>query len=251
VAPGRSASRTRFLRVILRVQLATITIGTVAVVYVLGFRVHPHQVEFACLTAACCAAFGGVTTFFTQKAWRAQARRADAVTANGAGLAVSGQRVRPHRRAWQAVTLLGAVMLIAFVVLVDHYAGPSMDLESSGAPVEGVVTSVIGQGEAPVDGAIDVQYVYAGETFDAHIYRDDTSPFYHAGEVVTVDVDRSDPQVATAAGSDNEAPAMVVLLVALLLLGAAALFIGSVMLIAMRLARRKARRAIVRVDHSA
>lgn len=254
--PGRSRSRTRFLRVILRVQLATIAIGTVALVYVLGFRVHPHQVEFACLTAACYAAFTGITTFFIQKAWRARARtaarRADGeVTANSAGLAASGRNIRFHRRAWQSVTLLGAAMLIAFVVLVNHYAGPAMDLESSGAHVEGEVTSVIGQGQAPVDGAIDVQYVYAGQTFDAHIYRDDASPFYHVGEAVTVAVDSSDPQVATVGGSDNQGPAAVVLFVALLLVGAAALFLGLVMLIAMRLTRRKARRAIMQADDPA
>jgi Protein of unknown function (DUF3592) len=176
--------------------------------------------------------------------WAASAvlRPDDEAGASDADRQLTARRVVRQRRTWQSVALLGAAMLIAFFVLVNLYAGPTMDLESSGAHVEGVVTDVIGQGEAPFDGAIDVQYVYAGQAFDAHIYRDDDSPFYHVGEMVTVAVDPSDPQVATVGGSDNEPPAEVVLFVALLLLGATALFMGLVALLLTRLARRRARR---------
>jgi hypothetical protein len=246
----------RSVRIILRAQLGGIVLGTAALVYLLGFDSHPHHVLSACLTAACYAAITGSGTFFSQKAWRAQARKAGSaalrpdggVSTSGAGLEMTARRVVRHRRTWQLVALLGAAMLIAFFVLVNLYAGPTMDLESSGARVEGVVTDVMGQGEAPFDGAIEVQYVYGGQTFDAHIYRDDNSPFYYVGEAVTVAVDPSDPGVATVGGSDNEGPAEVLLFVALLLLGAVALLMGSLMLIGMRLTRRKARRTTVQAD---
>jgi Protein of unknown function (DUF3592) len=245
----------------LRVQLACLVVGAVALVYVLGFGVHPHQIGYACLIAACYVVFTGITTFFMQKAWRSQARSAAAnasrhtdgeVTADSAGLgAPRVQDVRSLRRAWQSMVLLGAAMLIAFVVLVNHYEGPAMALESSGAHVEGVVTSVIDQGEPPSDGAIDVQYVYAGQTFHAHIYRDDISPFYHVGEAVTVTVDPSNPQVATVGGSDNEGPGVVWLLVALLLLGGVVLLLGLGLLFSLWLAGRRARRATFITDHLA
>jgi hypothetical protein len=141
------------------------------------------------------------------------------------------------------MVLLGAAMLVAFVVLVNHYEGSATTLESSGAHVQGVVTSVIAQGEAPFDGSIDVEYVYAGQSFDAHIYRDDNSPFYHVGEAVTVTVDPSDPQVATVGSSDNQGPGMVLLLVVLLLLGGALVFLGLALLFGLWLTGRRARRA--------
>jgi hypothetical protein len=256
-------SRMRFPRVMLRVQLTCMALGAVAVVYVLGFGVHPHQVGYACLIAACYVVFTGIATFFMQQAWRAQARRAAAnaarhadgavTTENAGGLNAPGalEGLRSQRRAWLSVALLGAAMLIAFLVLVDHYEGPASTLQSSGVNVEGVITSVTGQGEAPFDGAVDVQYVYAGQTFDTHVYRDDNSPTYRVGEAVTVTLDPSDPQVATVGDSDNEGPGVVWLLVVLLLGGGFAVFFGLWMLVALRLARRKARRATVRADHPA
>ncbi len=136
-------------------------------------------------------------------------------------------------------------MLTAFLVLVVHYEGPASTLESSGVHVEGVVTSVIGQEEAPADGAVDVRYIYAGQTFDTHIYRDDNSPTYRVGEAVTVTLDPSAPQVATVGGSDNEGPGVVWLLIVLLLGGGCAVFLGLAMLIGIGIIRRKARRATV------
>ena len=149
------------------------------------------------------------------------------------------------------MTLLGAAMLTAFLVLVVHYEGPAQALESSGVHVGGVITSVTGQGEAPADGAVDVHYSYAGQAFDTRVYRDDSSPFYHVGEAVTVSLDPSDPQVATVGGSDNEGPVVVVVLIVLLLGGGTAVFLGLWMLIAMRLARRKAPSATIQADHTA
>jgi Protein of unknown function (DUF3592) len=243
----------RFARIMLRVQLACMAVGAVAVVYVLGFGVHPHQVGYACVVAACYVIFTGIATFFMQKAWRAQARSADAAASihadDGAtpDIAALGPRdvrhVRSLRRAWLSMVLLGVAMLVAFVVLVNHYEGSATTLESSGAHVQGVVTSVIAQGEAPFDGSIDVEYVYAGQSFDAHIYRDDNSPFYHVGEAVTVTVDPSDPQVATVGSSDNQGPGMVLLLVVLLLLGGALVFLGLALLFGLWLTGRRARRA--------
>lgn len=256
-------SRMRFARVMLLAQLAGMAVGAVAFVYVLGFGVHPHQVGYAFLVAAGYLVFAGIATFFTQQAWRALARRAAAhagggadgavTTENTAGLQAPGMRgdLRSRRRAWLSVTLLGAAMLIAFLVLVDHYEGPALALESSGAHVEGVITSVIGQGEAPVDGAVVVHYSYAGQTFDTHVYRSDTSPLYYVGEAVTVTLDPADPRVATVGGSDNESPALVGLLVVLLLGGGIAVFLGLFVLIGMSLTRRRARRASVRADHPA
>jgi hypothetical protein len=259
VMPDRSMSRRRFARVMLRVQLAGMTVGAIALVYVLGFSVHPHQVGYACLIAACYLVFTGIATFFTQLSWRAQARRAayaarhadGAVTTENAGrLDAPGVRgaFRSQRRAWLSVTLLGMTMLIAFLVLVDHYEGQASALESSGVHIEGVVTRVTGQGEVVLtkegevktDGAVDVQYVYAGQTFDTHIYLDDTSPTYRAGEAVTVTLDPSDPQIATVGGSDNEGPALVTLLAVLLVGGGFAVVLGLGMLIRTRLAQRRA-----------
>ena len=138
------------------------------------------------------------------------------------------------------MTVLGVAMLAGFLVLVVHYEGPAMTLQSSGVHVEGVVTSVIGQGEAPADGAVEVQYAYAGQTFDVRIYRDDESPVYQTGEAVTVTLDPSDPQVATVGGSDNTGPGVVWLLIVLLLGGGVAVFLGLWMLIALTLAGRRA-----------
>lgn len=252
----------RFARVMLHVQLAGIAVGAVALVYLLGFRVHPHQVGSASLIATCYVVFTGITTFFAQRAWRAQARRAAnaarqagsaRTTENAGGLGAPGmrKRLRSPRRAWILVTLLGAAMLTAFLVLVVHYEGPAQALESSGVHVGGVITSVTGQGEAPADGAVDVHYSYAGQAFDTRVYRDDSSPFYHVGEAVTVSLDPSDPQVATVGGSDNEGPVVVVVLIVLLLGGGTAVFLGLWMLIAMRLARRKAPSATIQADHTA
>jgi uncharacterized membrane protein len=251
----------RFARIMLRAQLAFLVIGAAALVYVFGFGVHPHQVGFACVVAACYVVFTGIATFFMQKAWRAQARRAAATAAMSAdsgvtgGLGVLGPRdprhVRSLRRAWLSMVLLGVAMLVAFVVLVNHYEGPVTTLESSGVPVQGVVTRVVSQGEAPFDGSIDVQYIFLGQSFDAHIYRDDTSPFYHVGEAVTVSVDPSDPKVATVGGSDNTGPAMVVLLVVLLLLGGLLVFLGLALLFSLWLAARRPRRTVVPSDHPA
>jgi hypothetical protein len=253
----------RFARVMLRAQLAGMAVGAIALVYLLGFRAHPHQVGSAFLIAACYLAFTGITTFFMQRAWRAQARRADAnaaplaggalTTENAGGIGAPGNRkgLRSLRRVWLSLTLLGAAMLTAFLVLVVHYEGPASALESSGVHVEGVITSVTGQEEAPVDGAVDVQYSYAGQAFNTRVYRDDTSPLYHVGEAVTVTLDPSDPQVATVGGSDNEAPAQVWLLVVLLLGGGLAVVLGLAILIDVRLARRKARMAPLQADHPA
>jgi hypothetical protein len=245
----------------LGVQLGGMLLGAVALVYLLGFEAHPHRIGSACLFAACYVAVTGIVMLLTQKAWRAQARnaatdaarRATAEMTESAGLDAPGGRHYPRsqRRIWLSVTLLGAAMLIAFLVLVVHYEGSAQTLESSGVHVEGVVTNVVGQQEAPFDGAVDVQYVYAGQSFNAHIYRDDNSPFYHVGEAVTVSLDPSDPQVATIGGSDNMRPGLVVLLVVLLLGGGFALFIGLWMLIVPRLARRKTRSTTVQADHPA
>ena len=261
--PDRSMARKRFARVLLRVQLTGMAVGAVALVYVLGFGVHPHQVGYAFVIAGSYVVFTGVATFFTQQAWRAQARRAAASAARRADGAVTTEdgggfhapdvreSLRSLRRAGLSVILLGAAMLIAFLVLVDHYEGPASALESSGVHVEGVVTRVIGQGEAPEDGAVYVQYVYAGQPFATHIYRDDTSPFYHVGEAVTVTLDPSEPRVATVGGSDNEGPAVVWLLVLLLVAGGGAFVLGLAMLLGMLLARRKGLRATVGADHLA
>lgn len=242
----------------LRVQASVVAVGAVALVYVLGFGVHPHQVGFACVIAACYVVFAGTATYFTQQAWRASARRAPGSAAHDGDVAMpTGSAVnldalavrltfRSRCLAWLSVTILGAAMLIGFVVLVARYEGPAMALESSGVRVEGVITSVIGQGEAPFDGAVDVQYFYAGRTFDTHIYRDDTSPTYQLGETVSVTVDPSDPQVATVGGSDNEGPGLVWLLAVLLVVGACAFFVGGGMLIGTSLARRKASRTAIR-----
>jgi hypothetical protein len=175
------------------------------------------------------------------------------VTQPAGGLDAPGvrERFRSQRRVWLSVAILGVAMLIAFLVLVNHYEGPASALQSSGVHVEGVVTSVISQGEAPFDGAVDVRYVYAGQTFDTHIYRDDVSPTYRVGEAVTITLDPSDPRVATVGGSDNLRPAVVGLLVVLVLVGGCAVFLGFGMLIALRLTRRKARRAAVQADHPA
>lgn len=253
----------RFARVMLRVQLAGMAVGAIALVYVLGFRVHPHQVGLGFLIAACYVVLTGIVTFFTQQAWRAQARRAAANAARQAVGAPTTEKagvlgapglpkgLRSLRLAWLSLTLLGAAMLIAFLVLVVHYEGPSLALESSGVHVEGVISSVIGQGVAPADGAVDVQYAYAGQSFDTHVYRDDTSPVYHVGEAVTVTLDPSDPHVATVGGSDNEAPAVVWLLAGLLIGGGIAVLLGLAILIGMRRARLKARGATVQADHPA
>jgi hypothetical protein len=252
----------RFARIMLKVQLAGMAVGAVGLVYVLGFRVHPHQVGYACLIAACYIIFTGTATFFMQQAWRAQARRAakaarhhdgEVPTGNTGGLGAPGapDGLRSQRRVALSATLLGAAMLITFVVLLNHYEGPASDLQSSGVQVEGVVTSLRGQGQAPLNGAVDVRYAYAGQTFDTQIQRDDTSPFYQVGEAVTVTLDPSDPHVATVGGSDNLAPEVVWPLVVLLVLGGGAVFFGLVMLIVIRLARRKARRSIVQADHPA
>jgi Protein of unknown function (DUF3592) len=261
--PGRSTSRMRFARVMLWVQLAGMAVGTIALVYFLGFGVRPRQVGSTFLIAACYLVFTGITTFFMQRVWRAQARRAAANAAHQAvgaltmdnvgGLGRPGMRkgLRSLRRAWLPLTLLGAAMLIAFLVLVDHYEGSALALQSSGVHVEGVITSVTGQEEAPRDGAVDVQYSYAGQTFDTRVYRDDTSPFYHVGEAVTVTLDPSDPQVATVGGSDNEGPAVVWLLIVLLLGGGVAVLLGFAILIGMWRARLKARGATVQADHPA
>jgi len=259
MVPDRSAARLRFARIMLRMQLTGLTAGAVVIVYVLGFGAHPHRVGYACLIAACYVACTGIVTFLTQQAWRAQARRAAAsdslhadgavTTGNtaGAGAAGAWERLRSQRRVWLSVTLLGAAMLITFVVLLGHYEGPADALDASGVPVSGVVTSVIGQGEPPADGAVDVRYVYAGQVFDAHIYRDDNSPFYHTGEAVTVTVDPSDPQVATVGESDNERPGVVWLLVVLLVGGGAAVVVGLLALLALGLTRRAARKASARL----
>jgi len=247
----------RFARIMLRVQLAGLAVGTVAIVYVLGFRVHPRQVGTAVLTAACYFAVTGITTLVAQRAWRAQARRAAAAgahqaggvltTQNAGGLGAPGMRTRPRslRWAWLPLILLGAAMLTAFLVLVAHYEGPALALQSSGVRVEGVITSVTRQQEAPADGAVVVHYVYAGQAFDVRVYRDDNSPVYHVGEAVTVTLDPSDPRVATVGGSDNEAPAVVWLLIVLLLGGGLAVILGLAMLLSTWLARRKARSAAV------
>jgi len=260
---GPSVSRMRFARVMLQVQLACMAVGAVALVYIFGYRAHPHQVGSAFLIAAVYVVVTGIPTILMQRAWRAQARRAAAAAApgadgvmtteNGGGFGAPRARksFRSQRRTWLSVTLLGAAMLIAFLVLVDHYEGPALALESSGVHVEGVISSVIGQRMAPADGAVDVQYSYAGQSFDAHIYRDDTSPVYHVGEAVTVTLDPSDPSVATVGGSDNESPGLVALLIVLLLGGGVGVLIGPGMLIAMRLSRQRARRATIQADHPA
>jgi hypothetical protein len=227
-------------------------------VYVLGFGVHPHQVGYACAVAACYVILTGIATFFTQRAWRVQARLAAARAArpaDGPGTEANAGapgtpgvgRVSFRSLLWASlwVTALGAAMLTAFFVLVNHYEGSAMALESTGVQVEGVITSVTGQGDAPADGAVDVQYVYAGQTFDKHIYRDDNSPTYQVGESVVVTLDPSDPQVATVGGSDNQAPGVVWLLVALLVVGGGAVVCGAMMLIATSLTRRKSRRTTV------
>jgi hypothetical protein len=251
----------RFARIMLRVQLACLVVGAIALVYVFGFDVHPHQVGFACVVAACYVGFTGIATFFMQKAWRAQPRSADAaasISADGGGSAdIAALRrrgvlhVRSLRRAWLSMVLLGAAMLVAFVVLVNHYEGPTTTLESSGVHVQGIVTSVHSQGDAPLDGSIDVRYAFLGQTFDTRIYRDDNSPFYHVGEAVTVTVDPANPQVATVGGSDNQGPGVVVLLVVLLLLGGLLVFLGLALLFSLWLAGRRARRATFMTDHPA
>lgn len=258
--PDRSTSRLRSARVILHVQLASMAVGAVAVVYVLGFRVHPHQVGFAFVVAACYVVFTGAVTFFTQYAWRAQARRAAANAARHQGGALTTEnsgrfgapRVRKgllsQRWAWLALTLLGAALLTAFLVLVNHYEGQAQALESRGVNVVGVITTVTGQGKAPADGSVDVHYIYAGQAFDTRVYRDDTSPLYHVGEAVAVTLDPSDPHVATVGGSDNEAPALVWLLIGLLLGGGLAILLGLGTLASTLLARRKARRATIQAD---
>ena len=146
--------------------------------------------------------------------------------------------LRSRRRAWLSLTFLGSAMLIGFFVVLIHSESLVSTLASSGVQAEGVVTSVMGQGEAPADGAIDVQYTYVGRTFDAHIYRDDDSPFYRVGEAVTVTLEPAHPQVATVGGSDNMAPAVVWLLIVLLLAGGVAVVLGAALLIAVRLDRR-------------
>jgi len=253
----------RFARVMFRAQLAGMAVGAIALVYLLGFRVHPHQVGSAVLIAAGYLVFTGITTFFAQRAWRAQARRAaanagrqaaGALTTENAGVPgapLMPKRLRPLRRAWLWLILLGVAMLGAFLVLVNHYEGQAQTLDSSGVHVEGVITSVTGQEEAPADGAVFVHYVYAGQAFDTRVYRDDTSPFYHVGEAVTVTLDPSDPQVATVGDSDNEAPAVVWLLIGLLVGGVLAVVLGLALLIGMRLDRRRALKATVQADHPA
>lgn len=242
----------------LRLQVAGMVLGAAAIVYVLGFGVRPHQVGYACLIAACYIVLTGIVTFFTQQAWRVQARRSGSNTARDAGSPLTTESAdglaqavrdasRSARRAWLSVTLLGVAMLIAFVLLVDHYEGQAMVLDSSGVPVQGVVTSVTGDGQRQFDGSIDVRYAYGGQTFDTRIYLDDTSPTYQAGEAVTVTVDPADPQTATVGGSDNEGPGLVVLLVVLLVGGGAAAFIGFWMLVAMQLARRRTRRETIKL----
>ena len=171
-------------------------------------------------------------------------------TEHSGGLRALGVRERrwSRCRAWLSLTLLGITMLIAFLVLVDHYEGRALALQSSGVRVEGVVTRVIGQGEVvftkqgevKTDGAVYVRYVYAGQTFNTHIYLSDTSPTYQAGETVTVTLDPSDPQVATVGGSDNLGPALVTLLTVLLLGGGFAVVLGLWKLVRMGLARRRA-----------
>jgi Na+/H+-translocating membrane pyrophosphatase len=130
----------RFARVMLRIQLAGIAVGAVALVCLLGFGVHPHQVGHAFLIAACYVAVTGIGMFFMQQAWRAQARRAAANAAGQAGgarttdnagvLGAPGvpKGLRSLRRAWISLIILGAGMLIAFLVLVVHYEGPALAL---------------------------------------------------------------------------------------------------------------------------
>ncbi len=146
--------------------------------------------------------------------------------------------LRSRRRAWLSLALLGAAMLIGCCVLVNHVDSPASTLASSGVYAEGVVTTVMGQGEAPADGAIDVRYNYAGRTFDAHIYRDDDSPTYRVGEAVIVTLEPAHPQVATVGGSDNLAPGVVWLLIVLLVGGVVAVVLGVALLIAVRQDRR-------------
>ncbi len=68
--PDRSTTRMGFARVMLQLQVAGMAVGAVALVYVLGFGVHPHQVEYACLIAVGYVVLTGIATFFTQQAWR-------------------------------------------------------------------------------------------------------------------------------------------------------------------------------------
>jgi hypothetical protein len=252
----------RFARLILRVQLAGMAVGAAVLVYVLGFDVHPHQVGYGCLIAACYVALSGVVTFFMQRAWRVQARRAAAAAARGVDVGVPTENVGVvarglrkgllnQRRTWLSVMLLGVAMLIAFLELVNHYEGSALAFQPDVVNVQGVVTGVTGPGLPAVGGTVDVQYVYAGQTLAAHVYRADTGPAYQVGEAVTVTVDPSDPHIATVGGSDNLGPAVVWLLVALLVGGGCAVFLGLVTLLLMGLARRGGRGAPVKVEHPA
>lgn len=256
--PARPTSRMRFARVMLRLQVAGSALGAALLVYVLGFDVRPHQVGYASLIAACYVVLTGIVTFFTQQAWRVQARAASGNAARDADSALTKESAdglplaarvagRSARRALLSVILLGVAMLIAFVVLVDHYEGQAMMLDSSGVRVQGVVTSVTGHGLRQIDRSVDVRYAYGGQTFNTRIYLDDNSPTYQAGKAVTVTLDPSDPQIATVGGSDNEGPGLVVLLVALLVGGGAAVFIGFWVLVGAQLARRRTRRENIKL----
>jgi hypothetical protein len=258
VLPARQASWIRFARVMLRLQVAGMALGAAALVYVLGFGVPPLQVGYACLIAACYVVLTGIATFFTQQAWRAHARRfggnaardADGrlTTDNADGLAQTVRDAnRSARRAYLSVTLLGLAMLIAFVVLVNHYEGQAMVLDSSGSPVHGVVTSVTGPGQRQFDRSVDVRYAYGGQTFDTRIYLNNNSPTYQAGEAVTVTLDSADPQIAAVGGSDNLGPGLVVLLTVLLLGGGAAFFIGFCVLVMTQLARWRRHRETIKL----
>lgn len=260
--PGPVENSARFFRIMLRVQLTGMVVGAAALVYVLGFGVHPHRVAFACVMATGYIVLSGVVTLLLQRAWRTKARRAaataarhsdSAMTTQDAVLSAPGRRagIRSQRRTWLSVTLLGVAMLSGFLVLVSHYESPALALASNGVRAQGVVTGVTGQGEPPANGAVDVQYGYAGQSFTTHIYRNDNSPRYRVGDAVTVTLDPSDPQIATVGGSDNMGPGMVWLLIVLLLGGGCVLVVGIAMLIATELSRRKARSAAIQAGHLA
>jgi hypothetical protein len=59
-------------------QLVSMAIGAVLLVYLLGFSVHPHHVRFALVVAVCYLAFTGAGTFVIQRALRIRTRQAAA-----------------------------------------------------------------------------------------------------------------------------------------------------------------------------
>jgi hypothetical protein len=74
--PDRAAAVLRIARFMLKMQLASLVLGVVVIVYALGFEVHPHKIGFALVIAAIYLVLAGAVTAWLQRTWRARARRA-------------------------------------------------------------------------------------------------------------------------------------------------------------------------------